>query len=43
MSIFVTLLAFDNTAIVDSAKLAIIITSVLSGVVGYEIIRLAKN
>lgn len=34
MSIFITLLAFDNATIINNAKLFIIIASLLSGVVG---------
>jgi NhaA family Na+:H+ antiporter len=38
MSIFITLLAFDDPAHVQSSKLAILITSVLAGTVGYLIL-----
>jgi len=35
MSIFITLLAFSNPATIDTSKIAVIIGSVLSGVLGY--------
>jgi NhaA family Na+:H+ antiporter len=34
MSIFITLLAFDDKAIVDKAKIAIIFASTISAIVG---------
>lgn len=39
MSIFITLLAFPDQATVDSSKIAVIIASVLSGVMGYIWLR----
>jgi NhaA family Na+:H+ antiporter len=39
MSIFITLLAFENPEIVQSSKLSILLTSVLAGVIGYLILR----
>ncbi len=39
MSIFITLLAFTDNAIVDSSKVAILIAAALSGVIGYLWLR----
>ncbi|MFO7868143.1 MAG: Na+/H+ antiporter NhaA [Bacteroidales bacterium] len=39
MSIFVTLLAFDNQTIINNAKLMILTASLLSGIVGYVYLR----
>ena len=39
MSIFITLLAFDNTEIIESSKLSILLTSVLAGTIGYLILK----
>jgi len=41
MSIFVTLLAFDDKEIVNNSKIAVIAASVISGVVGYLWLRRA--
>lgn len=38
MSIFITLLAFDDSAIITSAKIAILVSSVLAGSIGYLIL-----
>jgi NhaA family Na+:H+ antiporter len=35
MSIFITLLAFDNTDIINNSKIAILIASFISGTIGY--------
>ncbi|HWR94268.1 MAG TPA: Na+/H+ antiporter NhaA [Flavobacterium sp.] len=35
MSIFITLLAFDENEIIDNSKIAILIASLISGIVGY--------
>lgn len=35
MSIFITLLAFDDQALIDSAKLSIMLASLISGLVGF--------
>lgn len=35
MSIFISLLAFDNAVIIDQSKLAILLASLISGVVGF--------
>lgn len=40
MSIFITLLAFENTLITDAAKISILIASLISGIIGYIILRL---
>ena len=39
MSIFITLLAFDNVEIVNKAKLAILISSLVAGVLGYLMLQ----
>ena len=44
MSIFITLLAFDNEVIVNNSKMAILIASLLAGSIGYIFLRLTlKN
>lgn len=40
MSIFITLLAFDNIELINDAKKTILIASVLSGVMGFVLLRL---
>ena len=35
MSIFISLLAFENLSIINNSKLAVLVTSLLAGVVGY--------
>ena len=40
MSIFITLLAFDDVAIVNSSKIAILIASLIAGVVGFVFLQL---
>lgn len=35
MSIFITLLAFDNTEIINNSKIAILISSVIAGAIGF--------
>jgi len=42
MSIFITLLAFDNAEVVQSSKIAILLSSFLAGIVGYLILKM-KN
>lgn len=39
MSIFITLLAFTDTAKIDSSKIAVIVASVLAGLIGYLWLR----
>lgn len=43
MSIFITLLAFDQAALLNASKVAIIIGSLLSGILGYTGLRLTLN
>jgi len=44
MSIFITLLAFDNETIVNNAKLVILLSSLTAGIIGYLILkRTLKN
>ncbi len=40
MSIFITLLAFDNEVLIDSAKFAIIIASIIAGTIGFIYLKL---
>lgn len=40
MSIFITLLAFDNETIINNAKLVILISSLLAGLVGLMVLKL---
>lgn len=40
MSIFITLLAFDNADIVNNSKIAIIIASIFAGTIGFIFLRL---
>ena len=35
MSIFITLLAFDNETIINHAKLMIVLSSLIAGLIGY--------
>lgn len=39
MSIFITLLAFDNDYIISNAKLVILISSLIAGLIGYAILH----
>lgn len=43
MSIFVTLLAFDDAAMIDGSKIAIITASILSAITGLCILKLSFN
>ena len=44
MSIFIANLAFsDNISFIDSAKVGVLIGSLISGIIGYFILRLQKN
>ena len=43
MSIFITLLAFDNASLIDSSKIAVIIGSLFSGLAGFATLRLLLN
>jgi NhaA family Na+:H+ antiporter len=40
MSIFVTMLAFDDAAIIDNSKIAILVASCMSGIIGYVWLKL---
>ncbi len=40
MSIFITLLAFDNTEIINNSKIAIIIASIIAGTIGFIFLKL---
>ena len=35
MSIFITLLAFDNVTVINNAKFMILVASLLSGIIGF--------
>jgi NhaA family Na+:H+ antiporter len=41
MSIFITLLAFDSEAIINNAKLVILLSSLVAGIIGYLILKLS--
>jgi len=41
MSIFITLLAFDNSELITQSKIAILITSAVAGIIGYTWLRMA--
>ena len=43
MSLFVTTLAFDDAALVNSAKLGILTASTISGLVGYTILKMSAT
>ena len=43
MSIFITLLAFNDEALIDSSKIAVMMGSLFSGVAGFGILRLLLN
>lgn len=43
MSIFVTLLAFDNETIINNSKLVILISSLTAGILGFITLRLTLN
>lgn len=43
MSIFITLLAFDQAALVQSSKIAIILASLFAGLIGYVILQRAPS
>jgi len=43
MSIFITLLAFNDIALIDSSKIAVMVGSLFSGVAGFVILRLLLN
>lgn len=39
MSIFITLLSFDNLAVINDAKLIIVVSSLISGLLGYMVLN----
>jgi Na+:H+ antiporter, NhaA family len=39
MSVFITLLAFDNETVINNAKLMIVLTSIIAGAIGFFILR----
>jgi Na+:H+ antiporter, NhaA family len=41
MSVFITMLAFNNESIINNAKLVIIFSSFIAGLIGYVILKLA--
>jgi NhaA family Na+:H+ antiporter len=43
MSIFITLLAFDNETIINNAKFVILISSFIAGLAGYLSLKLSLN
>jgi NhaA family Na+:H+ antiporter len=43
MSLFITTLAFEDAAFVDNAKLGIFAASIISGVAGYIVLRMAST
>lgn len=43
MSIFITLLAFDNQALIAESKIAIMLASFFSGILGYLVLRLLRT
>lgn len=43
MSIFITLLAFDDTSIIDQSKIAIMLASLLAGLAGYLVLNLTTK
>ena len=40
MSIFITLLAFDSTDVIDGSKIAILIASLLAGIIGFLFLKI---
>ncbi|MDO9257504.1 MAG: Na+/H+ antiporter NhaA [Bacteroidales bacterium] len=43
MSIFITLLAFDEDALINSSKIAILVASTVAGIVGFITLKLTRN
>jgi Na+:H+ antiporter, NhaA family len=43
MSIFITLLAFDNETIINSSKIAILAASAIAGIIGFITLKLTLN
>jgi NhaA family Na+:H+ antiporter len=42
MSIFITLLAFDNNEIINNSKLMILLASLIAGIIGYLYLRIVS-
>jgi len=40
MSIFITLLAFNDSTIIDASTVAIKVSSLLSGIIGFDVLKL---
>jgi len=40
MSIFITLLAFDDTEVINNSKIAILIASLIAGSIGFGVLQL---
>lgn len=43
MSIFISILSFDDAALIEEAKFAVLIASLCAGILGYTMLRLADN
>jgi NhaA family Na+:H+ antiporter len=43
MSIFITLLAFEQNAIIEQSKIAVMVSSVIAGLIGFLVLKLAKT
>ena len=43
MSIFITLLAFDESSVINDSKLSIIVASLTAGIVGYIVLNFSTN
>jgi NhaA family Na+:H+ antiporter len=43
MSIFITLLAFDEETLINSSKIAILVASAVAGIVGFITLKLTRN
>ena len=41
MSIFITLLAFDSTEVIDNSKIAILIASLIAGIFGFIVLKIS--
>jgi NhaA family Na+:H+ antiporter len=40
MSIFITLLAFDDAVVINNSKIAIILASIIAGIIGFFCLKL---
>ena len=43
MSIFISMLSFDNQVFIEEAKLSVLITSLIAGIIGYVILNLSSR